>query len=82
MLAALAACVGHVGGPVKPADYVGVSIPVLVIRGGDDQVFAGADATVAAIPGAKLVTIPNRDHLTLVPDQRFKDAVLAFLRQR
>jgi hypothetical protein len=31
------------------------------------------------IPGSKLIIIPDTDHLTVVPDQRFKDEVLTFL---
>lgn len=83
-LEALAACAGHVGDPVKPADYVGVDIPVLIVKGEDDEVFSGADTavTAAAIPGAKLMTIPGTDHLSVVPDQRFKDAVVAFLKEQ
>jgi hypothetical protein len=30
---------------------------------------------------AKLVMIPDRDHLTVLTDQRFKDEVLSFLEQ-
>jgi pimeloyl-ACP methyl ester carboxylesterase len=83
-LEALATCAGNVGDPVTPADYAGVDIPVLVVKGEDDEVFSGADtaATAAAIPGAKLVTIPGTDHLSVVRDQRFRDAVLAFLKEQ
>lgn len=80
-LRALAACCGHVGDPIQPADYAGVDIPVLILNGGNDAVAANVNQTAAGIPGAKLVTIPDTDHLTVVPDQRFKDTVLAFLKE-
>ena len=38
-----------------------------------------AEPTAAVIPGSKLIIIPDTDHLTVVPDQRFKDEVLTFL---
>ncbi len=83
-LEALAACAGHVGDPVKPADYADVDIPVLIVKGENDEVFSGADTarTVAAIPSARLISIPDTDHLSVVPDQRFKDAVVAFLKEQ
>jgi len=81
-LKALAACCGHVGDPIRPADYTGLDIPVLVVNGGNDAVAANVNQTAAGIPGAKLIMIPDTDHLTVVPDQRFKDAVLAFLKEQ
>jgi pimeloyl-ACP methyl ester carboxylesterase len=81
-LKALAACCGHVGDPIRPADYTGLDIPVLVVNGGNDAVAANVSQTAAGIPGAKLIMIPDTDHLTVVPDQRFKDAVVAFLKEQ
>jgi pimeloyl-ACP methyl ester carboxylesterase len=81
-LKALAACCGHVGDPIRPADYAGLDIPVLIVNGGNDAVAANVNQTAAGIPGAKLITIPDTDHLTVVPDRRFKDAVLAFLEEQ
>jgi len=55
---------------------------VLIIRGGNDVLSQDADGLAAAIPGAKLVTIPDTNHLSVVPDPRFKEKVLAFLKQQ
>jgi hypothetical protein len=39
----------------------------------------GTPQLAAAILDARFVSIPGRDHLTAVSDQRFKEAALAFL---
>ncbi len=56
-----------------------VSLPVLIVVGEDDKLARDPDQLVQAIPTARLITFPDRDHLTVVPDQRFKDAVVKFL---
>lgn len=66
--------------PVGRGELAQVSVPVLVVNGEADVLLGRPDQLVAAIPGAHLVKIPNRDHLTVVPDQRFKDAVVQFLK--
>jgi pimeloyl-ACP methyl ester carboxylesterase len=59
-----------------------VAVPALVLRGEEDELSsaADADAMVAAVAGARLVTIPGSGHLTAVetPDE-FNGAVLDFL---
>lgn len=55
-------------------------IPVLVVDGEDDHPYIRSVAElVAAIPGARLVTVPGTDHLSVVADGRFQDAVVEFL---
>ncbi|HEY8491720.1 MAG TPA: alpha/beta fold hydrolase [Dehalococcoidia bacterium] len=77
---ALAACMRRPRPTYDPAALAGVRIPVLVVVGEqDDLAFASADKLAAAIPGARFVTIPGKDHLTAVPDERYKQAVLEFL---
>jgi pimeloyl-ACP methyl ester carboxylesterase len=78
-LAALAACAGKVGDPVKTSDYTGLDVPVLIFAGANDTVFAGAENTAQGMPGAKLTVLPGVDHFSLLSDQRFKDAAVAFL---
>ena len=80
-LKALAACSGNPAPPIDASAFARVDIPVLIVKGANDATTEDADPTAAVIPGAKLVLIPDTDHLTVVPDQRFKDAVLDFLRQ-
>lgn len=77
---ALAACSGNPAPPIGGAAFAGVDIPVLIVKGANDTTTEDAEPTAAVIPGSKLVIIPDTDHLTVVPDQRFKDAVLAFLK--
>jgi pimeloyl-ACP methyl ester carboxylesterase len=60
-----------------------VDLPLLVVNGAEDRPYVLSDERfVAAIPGARLVRIPARDHLSVVPDPRFKAAVIEFLEQR
>ena len=80
-LQALAACALRLLSPVDPADLAKVDIPVLIVDGANDVLARNPDQLAAAIPGARLVIIPDRDHLTVVPDPRFKQEVLAFLEQ-
>ena len=56
-----------------------ISMPVLVVVGEKDDIVSRADVLADAIPGARLLTVPVRDHLTVVPDRRYKEAVLRFL---
>ena len=65
--------------PIDKAALAGILIPVLVIVGEGDVLVGSPKELVASIPGAELVGIPGRDHLTVVPDARFKEAVVAFL---
>jgi pimeloyl-ACP methyl ester carboxylesterase len=78
-LKALAACAMRTRQPMDPADFADVDIPVLIVDGEDDVLATNPEELAAAIPGARLVMIPGRDHLTVVPDPRFKEEVLAFL---
>lgn len=81
-LKALGACALRVREPMDRDDLADVDIPVLIVNGANDELAGGADELVAAIPGARLVTIPDTDHLSVVPDPRFHDEVLAFLEEQ
>lgn len=60
-----------------------VKIPVLIVNGSEDLPYARTDDKLAAaIPGSRLVEIPGADHFGVVADQRFRDEVLRFLRDR
>jgi pimeloyl-ACP methyl ester carboxylesterase len=56
-----------------------VRVPVLIVVGEKDTLVGDPTPVVRAIPGARLVTIPGREHLTVVGDERFKTAVVEFL---
>jgi pimeloyl-ACP methyl ester carboxylesterase len=78
-LLALAACFRGVHEKLDLSHAASVAAPVLVVVGAKDDHVMRPEALAAAIPRARLVTIPDRDHMTVVGDPRFKDAVLAFL---
>ena len=60
-----------------------VDIPVIIINGEDDDPYVKSDQKLAdAIPGAQLVRIPNKNHVDVVVDQRFKKEVLEFLKRQ
>ncbi len=60
-----------------------VDIPILIVNGANDHPYIDTVHTVIdAIPGAQLAVIPDRDHLSVIGDPRFKERVLAFLAHR
>ena len=78
-LKALAAFMQAPREPLDATKLGQVALPVLIVIGEGDALVASTDELAAAIPGARLLTIPDRDHLTVVPDSRFKEAVVDFL---
>jgi pimeloyl-ACP methyl ester carboxylesterase len=72
------------GFPIKigGVGLTNVNIPVLIINGADDFPYVKSDEKLAdAIPGAKLIRIPNKNHMTVFDDQEFKNEVVKFLEQ-
>ncbi len=80
-LKALAAVMRRPRAPLDLAAVQRINRPVLVVVGEKDDIAGGAHNLAQAIPNAQLVTVPDRDHLTVVGDQRYKDAVVKFLRE-
>lgn len=80
-LKALAACMAAGRGLGNGAPLGEISMPVLIVTGEDDRTVGKPEPLAEAIPGSTLVKIPGRDHLTVVGDQRFKDAVVVFLKE-
>jgi pimeloyl-ACP methyl ester carboxylesterase len=78
-LKALAACIERGRGRPEPEALSAISVPVLVVVGEKDDLVGRGEVLADAIPGARFVGIPDRDHLTAVPDRRYKEAVLEFL---
>lgn len=78
-LKALAACIRSSREKISAEDLGRISVPVLVVAGEKDDVAGDVETLVAAIPGARGVTLPNRNHMNAVGDRGYKDAVLAFL---
>lgn len=60
-------------------DLATIDTPTLVVVGSDDDLVGSAEPLVEQIPGARLEVIPGRDHLTVVGDERYKQAAIAFL---
>ena len=78
-LEALAAMMRSMRAPAETQALASVKLPVLIVVGADDALVADPEALGKSIPGARTVVIPERDHLTVVGDPRYKQAVLAFL---
>ena len=64
-------------------ELANVDIPVLIINGENDYPYVESDQKLAdTIPGAQLIRIPNRDHLTVLSDPGFKEEVVKFLKRQ
>jgi pimeloyl-ACP methyl ester carboxylesterase len=81
-LKALGACMQSGRAGADGASLAQVKLPVLIVVGEKDDLVGSADELASAIPGARLEKIPDRDHLTVVPDRRFKKLVVDFLTER
>lgn len=78
-LEALAACMRGTRQRIGPEDLARIRAPVLVVAGGDDPIAGAVEPLVAAIPGARGVTLPGKDHMKAVGDPGYKRAVAEFL---
>jgi pimeloyl-ACP methyl ester carboxylesterase len=81
-LAALAACMKSLGHKFPPEELAKCRVPVLIVRGSDDDIAGPAREIAGMIPGAEYVEIPGRNHMSAVGDKIFKEAALDFLRRR
>ena len=81
-LRALAACLRGSRQTLSRADVARISVPLLVAVGSKDAIAGSPQDLAVLIPGAKALTIPNRDHMLAVGDKVFKSGVLDFLAQR
>jgi pimeloyl-ACP methyl ester carboxylesterase len=78
-LRALAACMRGLRRTVDPEELSAVRAPVLIVVGERDDLVGNPQELAALIPGAQLVIIPGKDHLSTVGDKRYKEGVLRFL---
>jgi pimeloyl-ACP methyl ester carboxylesterase len=80
-LEALAACMEGLGHSERfdPPRLAAIRTPILIVVGERDEIAHDANRLADQIPGARLVTIPGRDHMSAVPARQFKDAALEFL---
>ena len=79
-LKALAALIDAERTPFDPARLAAVRMPVLIVVGTNDNAIGDPKPLANMIPGARLVMLEGRDHLTAPSDERFKQAVLDFMR--
>ena len=78
-LLALAACMRSTRQRITREELATIRAPVLVVAGGADTVAGAVEPLVAAIPGARGVTLPGKDHMKAVGDPGYKRAVAEFL---
>ncbi len=66
------------------SELAGVTVPVIIIVGEEDSATEGVEDLEAAIPGARLVTIPGpgTDHLGVRTTPEFREEVLGFLQEQ
>jgi len=78
-LLALAACMRGARQRITREELAQIRAPVLVVAGGADTVAGAVEPLVAAIAGARGVTLPGKDHMKAVGDPGYKRAVAEFL---
>lgn len=78
-LRALAACIRSSRVKITAEELGRIGVPVLVVAGEKDDVAGDVQTLADAIPGARGVTLPGRNHMNAVGDRGYKDAVLDFL---
>ena len=81
-LKALAACIRSSRDPITVEDVATISCPVLVAVGTRDVIAGPAEDLAKLIPGAKALSLPDRDHMKAVGDMTFKRGVIEFLAER
>jgi hypothetical protein len=81
-LEALACCISAPQPAITEAQLGGISLPIAVMAGDEDELARGADRLAAAIPGARYVTVEGRNHMNAVPARQFKQAAVEFLLAR
>jgi pimeloyl-ACP methyl ester carboxylesterase len=79
-LRALAAMTRRGGWPGDLIDPTLVDLPVLVGISGRDEYMGGTARLLELLPQAELVTVPDAAHTIILCDDRFKKAVLRFLK--
>lgn len=80
-LRVLAQCVREVMKPIDFASIAQIACPVLVLAGGEDDQIEDPEALARRIPGARTQIISGRNHMTVIGDARFRQAIVNFLRQ-
>lgn len=79
---ALAACIRGTRQTLSREEAGALRVPVLVAVGTKDDVAGAPEPLAELIPGARVLPIPNRDHMLAVGDRAYKAGVLEFLKER
>jgi pimeloyl-ACP methyl ester carboxylesterase len=67
---------------VPREDAARIHVPILVVTGTRDTIAGSGEELAELIPGAKFVSLADRDHMKTVGDLNFKKAVVEFLKER
>jgi pimeloyl-ACP methyl ester carboxylesterase len=78
-LEALALCMTRRRHSFTQVEFAALSVPVLLVVGEKDNVTGPPGLLAEALPRARVVTVPGRDHMSSVGDKVFKAAALEFL---
>jgi len=81
-LEALALCMTRRRHSFTAEEFAGLSVPVLLVVGEKDDVTGPPGLLADALPHARAVVVPGRDHMSSVGDKVFKAAAVEFLSQR
>ncbi|HXZ45458.1 MAG TPA: alpha/beta hydrolase [Pseudolabrys sp.] len=81
-LRALAACLRGSRQTMSRPEVSAIHVPVLIAVGTKDPIAGNPQKLAALIPGARVLDIPERDHMLSVGDKVFKAGVIEFLNQR
>jgi pimeloyl-ACP methyl ester carboxylesterase len=79
-LKALAACIKSSRVKITEEMLAQIQVPVLVVAGDQDTVSGEVAPLVAAIPGARGLVLPNRNHMNAVGDKTYKREAIAFFK--
>jgi pimeloyl-ACP methyl ester carboxylesterase len=81
-LRALAACIRGSRQRMTEKEAAAIRAPVLIAVGSKDTVAGSPHELAQHIPGARVLEIPNRDHMLAVGDRIYKQGVAEFLQER
>ena len=78
-LEALALCMTRRRHSFKADELHGLKVPTLIVVGENDTVAGPPGALAQALPKARVVIVPKRDHMSAVGDKVYKTAASEFL---
>lgn len=76
---ALAACIRSSRQKISEADVAGITRPALIAVGTKDDIAGSPQRLADLMRDARILEIPNRDHMVAVGDKVYKQGVLDFL---